>query len=187
MFTTSKTLSSSTISAIKQEMGVPEIRAYLSHLAVDKTVAASTQNVARNALLFLYQQVLQIKLPLLDGIEPAKRPQRIPVVFTRTEVKAILANLSGECYLLASLVYGSGLRLTECLNLRVKDIDFEYQQITVRDGKGNKDRVTMLPASMLELLKLQLEKAKFLHQQDLAQGYGAVYLPYALFAKVSKC
>lgn len=106
---------------------------------------------------------------------------------TRTEVKAILANLSGECYLLASLLYGSGLRLTECLNLRVKDIDFEYQQITVRDGKGNKDRVTVLPASMIELLKLQLEKAKFSHQQDLAQGYGAVYLPYALFAKVSKC
>lgn len=108
-------------------MGVPEIRAYLSHLAVDKTIAASTQNVARNALLFLHQQVLQIKLPYLDGIEPAKRPQRIPVVFTHTEVKAILANLSGESYLLASLLYGSGLRLTECLNLRVKDIDFEYQ------------------------------------------------------------
>jgi integrase len=113
-------------------MGVPEIRSYLSHLAIDKNMAASTQNVARNALLFLYQKVLQIGLPFLNGIEPAKRPQRVPVVFTSAEVKGILASLEDEYHLMASLLYGSGLRLTECLNLRIKDIDFEYRQITVR-------------------------------------------------------
>ncbi|WP_019502191.1 integron integrase [Pseudanabaena sp. PCC 6802] len=166
-----------------KDMGVPEIRSYLSHLAIDKNVAASTQNVARNALLFLYQQVLQIDLPFLDGIEPAKRPQRLPVVFTRTEVKAILDNLEDEYHLMASLLYGSGLRLTECLNLRVKDIDFEYRQIIVRSGKGNKDRMTMLPTSTIIPLKLQLEKAKLIHHRDLAQGFGAVYLPNALEQK----
>ena len=166
-----------------REMGVEEIRAYLSHLAVDKNVAASTQNVARNALLFLYKEVLQIELPFIDGIKPAKRPKRLPVVFTREEIRIILANLSGVHHLMASLLYGSGLRLTECLNLRVKDVDFGYQQIIVRDGKGSKDRVTMLPKSTVEGLKLQLENAKYLHQQDLAQGYGAVYLPYALERK----
>ncbi len=166
-----------------REMGVEEIRAYLSHLAVDKNVAASTQNVARNALLFLYKEVLQIELPFIDGIKLAKRPKRLPVVLTREEMRVILINISGVYHLMASLLYGSGLRLTECLNLRVKDIDFGYQQITVRDGKGGKDRVTMLPQSTIEGLKLQLENTKYLHQQDLAQGYGAVYLPYALERK----
>jgi integron integrase len=166
-----------------REMGVEQIRAYLSHLAVNKNVAASTQNVARNALLFLYKEVLQIALPFIDGIEPAKRPERLPVVFTREEVQAILANLSGVHHLMASLLYGSGLRLTECLNLRIKDIDFGYQQIVVRDGKGHKDRITTLPKLTIEGLKLQLENARYLHQQDLAQGYGAVYLPYALEQK----
>jgi integron integrase len=166
-----------------KDMGVEEIRTYLSHLAVEKNVAASTQNVARNALLFLYKQVLEIDLPFIDGIKPAKQPERVPVVFTRSEVKSILANLDGVHHLMASLLYGSGLRLTECLNLRVKDIDFEYQQIIVRDGKGQKDRVTMLPSSTVELLKLQLEKAKALHNLDLTEGYGTVYLPYALERK----
>jgi integron integrase len=166
-----------------REMGVAEIRQYLSHLATQKQVAASTQNVALNALLFLYRQVLQLELPYIDKIERAKRPQRIPVVFTRTEVKAILSNLEGIHHLMASLLYGSGLRLSECLQLRVKDIDSEYQQIIVRDGKGQKDRVTMLPNSTIPSLKLQLEKAKQLHQQDLTEGYGAVYLPYALERK----
>jgi integron integrase len=166
-----------------REMGVAEIRQYLSHLATDKQVAASTQNVALNALLFLYRQVLELELPYIDKIERAKRPQRIPVVFTRTEVKAILSNLEGIHHLMGSLLYGSGLRLSECLQLRVKDLDFEYQQITVRDGKGQKDRVTLLPKSTIEPLKLQLEKAKRLHQQDLAEGYGAVYLPDALERK----
>lgn len=166
-----------------RDMGVPEIRTYLSHLAIEKNVAASTQNVARNALLFLYQKVLTIELPHLNGIEPAKRPQRLPVVFSRTEVQAILANLDGVHHLMASLLYGSGLRLTECLNLRIKDIDLEYRQVTVRDGKGKKDRITMLPEATIAPLKLQLERAKYLHEQDLAQGHGAVYLPYALERK----
>ena len=166
-----------------REMSVAEIRAYLSHLAIKKNVAASTQNVALSALLFLYRQVLGIELPDIDNIERPKRPARLPVVFTRSEVKAILAHLDGVHHLMANLLYGSGLRLIECLRLRVKDVDFENQQITVRDGKGKKDRVTMLPNSVIEPLKLQLEKAKRLHQQDLAEGYGAVYLPYALEQK----
>jgi integron integrase len=168
------------------EMSATEIRAYLSHLAVDKNVAASTQNVAICALLFLYRQVLHINLPYLDGIERAQRPQRLPTVFTRSEAKAILAQLIGNHHLMASLLYGSGLRLTECLSLRVKDIDFEYRQITIRDGKGMKDRVTLLPSSVLEPLQNQLAQAKLLHHQDLAQGYGAVYLPYALERKYPK-
>jgi integron integrase len=166
-----------------KEMGVDEIRAYLSHMAVEKHVAASTQTVALSALLFLYRQVLQIDLPYIDEIERAKRPERLPVVFTRLEVKQILSHLDGVHHLSASLLYGSGLRLMECLRLRVKDVDFEYRQIIVRDGKGSKDRVTMLPGSLIEPLKSQLQKAQSLHQQDLALGYGSVELPYALERK----
>jgi integron integrase len=166
-----------------RDMGVDEIRAYLTHLAVEKNVAASTQNIALSALLFLYKQVLQIDLPYIDQIERAKKPKRVPVVYSRAEVKSILANLEGTPYLIASLLYGCGLRLTECLSLRVKDLDFEYRQITIRDGKGAQDRITMMPNSLIEPLKLQLERAKILHQQDLASGYGAVYLPYALERK----
>lgn len=166
-----------------KEMGADEIRTYLTHLAVRQNVAASTQNVALSALLFLYRHVLQIELPYIDNIERAKTPERVPVVFTRTEVKAILSQLDGVYYLIASLLYGSGLRLNEGLQLRVKDFDFEYRQITVRDGKGEKDRITMLPGSLIEPLKQQLERARQLHPQDLALGYGAVYLPYALERK----
>jgi integrase len=157
-----------------KEMGVDEIRAYLSHLAIERKVAASTQTVALSALLFLYRQVLQIDLPFIADIERAKRPERLPVVFTRSEVKQILAHLNGLDYLIASLLYGSGMRLMECLRLRVKDLDFEYRQITVRDGKGKKDRLTILPDSLAELLQLQLQKTKVLHEQDLAMGYGTV-------------
>lgn len=157
-----------------RDMGVAEIRAYLSHLAVEKNVAASTQTVALSALLFLYRQVLQIELPYIDEIERAKRPERLPVVFTRSEAKQILAHLDGINHLVVSVLYGSGLRLMECLRLRIKDVDFEYQQIIVRDGKGGKDRVTMLPTSVIEPLKLQLQKTKTLHQQDLSLGYGLV-------------
>ena len=166
-----------------KEMGVDEIRAYLSHLATERHVAASTQNVALSALLFLYKQVLQIELPYINDIERAKQPERLPVVFTQDEVKQILAHLDGVHHLIASLLYGSGMRLMECLRLRVKDLDFEYRQITVRNGKGNKDRVTMLPISILEPLKVQLQKARSLHRQDLALGYGSVELPYALERK----
>lgn len=153
-----------------KEMGATEIRAYLSHLAIQRNVAASTQTVALSALLFLYRKVLNIELPYIDDIERAKRPQRLPVVFTRSEVKRILANLDGLQHLIVSLLYGTGMRLTEGLRLRVKDLDFEYRQITVRNGKGQKDRLTMLPSSLAEPLQQQLHKLQQLHNQDLAMG-----------------
>lgn len=166
-----------------REMGATEIREYLTYLAVERKVAASTQNVAFSALLFLYQRVLKIELPYLDGIERAKQPKRLPVVFTRTEAKAVLAQLNGVYHLLGSLLYGTGMRSIECLRLRVKDIDFEYKQITIRNGKGAVDRRTMLPTIVIEPLKQQLIYAKRIHQVDLNAGYGAVYLPYALERK----
>jgi integron integrase len=166
-----------------KDMGVEEIRAYLSHLAVERHVAASTQNVALSALLFLYAQVLSINLPYIDSIERANRPARLPVVLTRAEVKAILAQLSGIQQLIASLLYGSGMRLSEGLSLRVKDVDFAYRQITIRDGKGQVDRITMLPTSIIEPLQQQLQQTKLLHERDLSEGHGDVYLPYALEQK----
>lgn len=166
-----------------KEMGVSEIREYLTHLAVEKNVAASTQNVAFNAILFLYKQVLEINLPLIDGVLRAKKPQRLPSVFTPIEAKSIIAELEGTTHLIVSLLYGSGMRLTEVLRLRVKDVDFEMMKITVRDGKGEKDRITMLPISLVESLKIHLERVKLLHQQDLAKGFGEVWLPYALARK----
>lgn len=164
-------------------LGVAEIRAYLSHLAIHKNVAASTQNIALSALLFLYKQVLSIDLPYIDNIERARTPARLPVVFTQEEVVSILAHMDGVHHLMASLLYGAGLRLTECLSLRVKDIDFGYRQITIRDGKGFKDRQTMLPASVIDALHLQIEYAQRLHQQDLTAGLGEVFLPHALEKK----
>lgn len=164
-------------------LGVEEIRAYLSHLAVEGNVAASTQNVALAALLFLYRDVLRTDLPYIDGVERAKRPSRVPTVFTRGEVKALLAHLDGTHHLMASLLYGSGLRLMECVRLRVKDIDFDMGQITVRDGKGQKDRITMLPQTLGEPLQRQLVKGRALHEKDLADGCGEVYLPFALERK----
>ena len=169
-----------------REMGVDEIRAYLSRLAVEGKVTASTQNVALAALLFLYRQVLHIDLPNIDHIERAQRPKRLPVVFTQDEVRAILVQLTGVHHLIISLLYGSGMRLSECLSLRVKDVDFAGLQITVRDGKGEKDRVTMLPRTLMEPLKKQLEHAKRLHQYDLAEGFGEVEMPHALARKYPK-
>jgi integron integrase len=169
-----------------KELGAEEIRGFLTHLAVDGNVAASTQNVALAALLFLYREVLRMEVPGLGEIPRAHRSRHLPVVFTRQEVKAILAELAKinpTYHLIASLLYGTGMRLMECLSLRVKDIDFDLKQITVRNGKGGDDRVTMLPVTLIEPLKLQLAKAAALHQQDLAQGYGAVYLPDALERK----
>jgi len=165
------------------DMGADEIRAYLSHLAIEGHVAASTQNVALSAILFLYRHVLHLEIPFIENIEYAQRPQRVPVVFTRAEVQAILSRLSGVQLLIASLLYGTGMRLMECLQLRVKDLDFTYLQITIRDGKGEKDRVTMLPSSLVEPLQRQLQTTRALHQGDLAEGFGAVYLPYALERK----
>lgn len=166
-----------------KEMGVDEIRQYLSHLATDGNVSASTQNVALSALLFLYREVLGREMEFIDGIERAKGPVRVPTVLTREEVSLILSRLAGLHHLMASLLYGAGLRLMECVRLRVKDIDFGYQQITVTDGKGEKDRRTILPASLIDPLKRQLELAKLLHEEDIQKGYGRVYLPYALERK----
>jgi integrase len=139
-----------------KDMGAAEVTAFLSHLARERDVAASTQNQALSALLFLYGQVLGIDLPWMKEIAHAKRPVRVPVVLTRDEVRALLAQLHGPKWLMAALLYGAGLRLRECLKLRVKDVDFGYRQITVRDGKGGKDRVTMLPANLAEPLRLHL-------------------------------
>jgi integron integrase len=165
------------------EMGEVEIREFLAHLAVVKQVSASTQNVALAALLFLYRDVLKKDLLFITGVEHAKRPERVPVVLTRSEVVSLLAHLNGVHHLMASLLYGAGLRLMECLRLRVKDIDFVYRQIIVRDGKGQKDRVTVLPQALIEPLRKHLARVKLAHEADLAAGNGEVYLPYALERK----
>jgi len=166
-----------------KEMGVVEVEAFLSHLAVERSVSASTQNQAKSALLFLYKEVLQIELPWLGNVTQAKVPKRLPVVMTQNEVRAVLARLDGVTWLICSLIYGSGLRIMECLRLRVKDLDLERCEILVREGKGFKDRVTMLPTSLVEPLKQQMERVKTLHEQDLVKGYGDVFLPFALDKK----
>jgi integron integrase len=165
------------------EMGENEIASFLTHLAVDLNVAASTQNQALSALLFLFQQVLDRKLDFIAGVERVRRPPKLPVVFTPAEVRAVLARLKGDYRLMAHLLYGSGLRLLECLRLRVKDVDFGYRQITVREGKGMRERVTLLPDRLCRPLQAHLGRVKELHQQDLARGSGAVYLPSALHRK----
>ncbi|MFN3310759.1 MAG: integron integrase [Thermomonas sp.] len=159
------------------------VEAFLSRLATHHKVAASTQNQALSALLFLYREVLAIDLPWMENVVRAKRPQRVPVVLARAEVVRLLQRLSGREWLMASLLYGSGLRLMECLRLRVKDVDFERHEITVRDGKGGKDRRTMLPAALSEPLRRQREDVRVLHARDLADGFGAVWLPHALARK----
>lgn len=166
-----------------RDMGEVEIRAFISHLAVEGAVTASTQTVALSALLFLYRDVLKQELPYVSNIERARKPKRLPTVFTREEVKRILANLDGTHWLISGLLYGSGLRLMECLRLRVKDIDLTYGQVTVRDGKGEKDRITMLPAKLKQPLVRHLQKVKLIHDEDLMAGCGEVFLPYALARK----
>lgn len=166
-----------------QEMGAPEVEAFLSDLAVERTVSASTQNQAKSALLFLYKEVLQIELPWLDKITQAKAPKRLPVVMTREEVQSVLARMDGSVWLIASLLYGSGLRIMECLRLRVKDVDFARCEVLVREGKGFKDRVTMLPSSLVQPLKQHLDRVKVLHNEDLAKGFGEVFMPMALEKK----
>lgn len=165
------------------QMGAAEVEAFLSHLAVAGKVAASTQNQAKSALLFLYREVLALELPWLENVTQAKTPQRLPVVLTVSEVKSVLNRLDGTLWLMASLLYGGGLRLMECARLRVKDVDFEMRQVTVREGKGFKDRVTMLPESSVAPLQAHLARVRALHDEDVAGGYGAVYLPYALEKK----
>ena len=166
-----------------QEMGDREINQFLTHLAVKARVASSTQNQALCAILFLYKQVLKKEIGQLEDVIWAKKPKRLPVVFTREEVKAVMPYLEGVKWLMAYLLYGSGLRLMECLRLRVQDIDFAYKQITVRDAKGNQDRVTMLPEIVFETLQKHLKEVKKQHEQALKAGFGTVYLPYALERK----
>ena len=166
-----------------ERMGAAEIERFLTGLAVEGGVSASTQNQALSALLFLYKQVLGVELPWLDGIERAKKPQRLPVVLTRAEVAALFAELAGTSWLMASLLYGSGLRLMECVRLRVKDMDFAKGELTVRQGKGGKDRRTILPGALAAPLQAQLVEARRIHQRDLDAGFGRVWLPDALARK----
>lgn len=166
-----------------KDMGVVEVESFLSHLAVARNVSASTQNQAKSALLFLYKEVLGIELPWLDNVTQAKAPKRLPVVLTKSEVNAVLTRLDGTMWLIASLLYGSGLRVMECLRLRVKDVDLAKREILVREGKGFKDRVTMLPLSLVEPLKQHLLKVRALHAEDLRTGHGEVFMPMALDKK----
>lgn len=165
------------------EMGAREVEAFLTHLAVEGKVAAATQNQAKSALLFLYREVLEQDLPWLANVERAKAPRRLPVVLTEKEVASVLSRLTGTHWLVAGLLYGSGLRIMEALRLRVKDIEFSRGEILVREGKGFKDRVTMLPAVLVDPLKAHLKRVRDLHEQDVEEGYGEVYLPYALARK----
>lgn len=164
-------------------LGEAEVAQFLSFLANEGQVASATQNLALNALVFLYKVVLERPLGEIAGIVRAKKPQRLPVVLTRSEVAALLKQLEGEYWLMASLMYGSGLRVMECVRLRIKDIEFSQRAIIVRDGKGDKDRVTMLPDPLIPPLQIQIEQVRMTHQRDLEAGFGAVYLPHALERK----
>ncbi len=165
------------------DMAEPEINAFLTHLAVKEKVSASTQTQALSALLFLYRHVIGREVGDLGGVIRARKPKRLPVVMTREEVKSVLANLSGDKWLMASLMYGAGLRLMECLGLRVQDLDFSANEIIVRDGKGAKDRMTMLPESLETPLQEHLKSVKAVHERDLMDGCGRVVLPDALDRK----
>lgn len=167
-----------------KEMNIPEINAFITHLAMQKNVAASTQNQALSAVIFLYRTVLNIPLDesALRFVRPNK-PKRIPTVLSKTEAKSVIEKMDGVYRMMAQIMYGSGLRLMECIRLRVKDLDFANHQIIVRDGKGENDRVTMFPDSLLEPLRLHLKQTKATHEQDLLAGYGTVHLPYALAVK----
>ena len=166
-----------------QEMGAKEVEAFLTHLAVEGRVAAATQNQALSALLFLYRELLHINLPWLDEVVRAKRPARLPVVLTREEVQSVLGRTEGTYGLMLRLLYGTGMRLMECVRLRVKDVDFSRAEIIVRDGKGAKDRVTMLPQRIAAELQAHLQRRRHLYEDDLAKGMASVYLPNALDRK----
>jgi integron integrase len=166
-----------------RDMGAPEVEWFLTELAIKGQVAASTQNQALSALLFLYREVLALELPWMENIRRAKRPQRLPVVLSVEEVTRLLDQMCGTPHLMASLLYGAGLRLMECVRLRVQDVDFQRREITVRHGKGGKDRRTVLPAVTVESLQRQLSEAKALHDRDLKAGFGSVWLPGALERK----
>ena len=164
-------------------LGAAEVEAFLTSLATEGGVAAGTQNQALSAILFLYREVLRIDLPWLNNVVRAKRPRRLPVVLSKDEVSRLLAVMDGRTWLLASLLYGTGMRLMECLRLRVKDIDFARNEILVRDGKGGKDRRTVLPRSLIESLQREIERSRRLHALDLADGRGSTRLPHALARK----
>lgn len=166
-----------------KEMGAPEVEKFLTHLAVDGRVSASTQNQAQSALLFLYKEVLEITLPWLDNVETARRPKRLPVVLTTDEVNRLLQHTQGTTGLMLRLIYGTGMRIMECVRLRVKDMDFGTGEIVIREGKGFKDRITMLPDSLTTPLQEHLARVKALHGADLESGFGEVLLPYALARK----
>lgn len=168
------------------EMGENEISQFLTNLAVNGNVAASTQNQALCAILFLYKQVLKKEMGELKNLTWAKKPKKLPVVLTSEEVNVLMQHLSGDKLLMANLLYGAGLRLLECLRLRVKDLDFGYKQIIIRDAKGQKDRVTMMPEKLVEPLQMQLSKANKQYKEDLDRGVCNVYLPYALDRKYPK-
>lgn len=164
-------------------LGAVQVEAFLTGLAVEGRVAASTQNQALAAILFLYRDVLGVKLAWMDDVVRAKRPQRLPTVLSQQEVRALLAHMEGRMAVLAKLLYGTGMRLMEGVRLRVKDVDFARNEITVREGKGGKDRRTMLPGSLVPMLVAEIERVQVLHQQDLAGGEGEVWLPHALARK----
>ena len=166
-----------------RELDADAVRAFLAHLAVNEHVAASTQNQAFNALLFLYRQVLHVASLNIEGVERARQSRKLPVVFTKPEANAVIAQMRGEPQLIAGLLYGSGLRIMEAVRLRIKDIDFSREEIRVRDGKGEQDRVTMLPRALKHRLTLQVVTVRKVHDSDLKLGYGAVHLPYALERK----
>jgi integron integrase len=166
-----------------ETMGAAEVEAFLSWIATERNVAAATQNQALSALLFLYKELLGQDLPWFKDMVRAQRPVRVPVVLSRAEAQRLLAQMQGTKWLMASLLYGAGLRQIECLQLRVKDVDFAYRQVLVRDGKGAKDRVTMLPEQTVQPLQAHLGRVRALHQRDLAAGHGEVNLPYALARK----
>jgi integron integrase len=165
------------------EMGGAEIAAFLTHLAVEGNVAESTQNQALNAIVFLYRVVLEMKIDDLGQVVRARKPRRLPVVLTLAETRAVLSRLEGVHRLAAELLYGAGLRLLECVGLRVKDLEFARGEIVVRDGKGRRDRVTMLPERVRKGLSVQLALARAIHEADLSAGFGSVYLPTALARK----
>ncbi|RZA33187.1 MAG: integron integrase [Lysobacteraceae bacterium] len=166
-----------------RDMGAVEVEAFLSALATRDDVAASTQNQALSALLFLYREVLSIELPWMESVTRAKRPQKMPSVLSRTEVTRLLATMDGQVGLMASLLYGTGMRLMECVRLRVQDVGFDRKEIAVRNGKGGKDRRVPLPQKLRERLSQQVERVRILHAQDLSRGGGEVYLPHALGRK----
>jgi len=166
-----------------EAMNEAHISSFLTYLAVQRKVASSTQNQALCALLFLYRDVLQKDLGNFDNLVRAKMPAKLPVVFTRDEIRSILLQLEGPAWIMGQLLYGAGLRLMECVRLRVKDIDFGYKQVVVRDGKGHKDRVTMLPEVVIDPIQRHLAKVKHMHDKETKAGFGTVYLPYALERK----